>query len=360
MEYVPGDQPVVSRVAVTGSVEESNAPSAAVIAVEVAQFAAPRVTFAPAMLPFPVEASLTVAVIVTGVPMTTVFVAWPFTRTFDTVGGVLSTITVAQLPVVSLFGTESRAYTQIECAPSVRVVVAREPVTTSVALLKAPSWAAIGVAEAQFLAPRVKFAPWIGQSPRPASLAVAVTVTAGPDCLRIAAKPSRAAPVTSGGVVSVVPIVRFTHTSRTKSLGFGSIAGSIPAKGVPSPVTPTPTTGPNAVIAKFAGQPRVNACEEASVSNWARKRPRWRGDDGTARGAVGHAAPARPVRRACEAIAPAPRSVNVSVPFTRLHAMPSTVNVSRVVRGRFGPRESSTRRSSSPWVRVPSPSPKPM
>src|SRR5256712_2892892 len=358
MEYVPGDQPVVSRVAVTGSVEESNAPSAAVIAVEVAQFAAPRVTFAPAMLPFPVEASLTVAVIVTGVPMTTVFVAWPFTRTFDTVGGVLSTITVAQLPVVSLFGTESRAYTQIECAPSVRVVVAREPVTTSVALLKAPSWAAIGVAEAQFLAPCVKFAPWIGQSPRPTSLAVAVTVTGGPERVRRFDRPSRAAPVTRGGVLSVVPTVRFTQDSSTKSLGFGSIPGSTPAVGPPVPVTTMPPTGTNRFVTKFEGHVSVNACEALTVSNAASSRTGWNGEDGIAADEV-YAPEIRACRGAGEVIGPAPESVNVSDPFTRLYGVASTSNVSRVVRGSSGGLPKLRSRSSSDWLNVPSPFPKP-
>src|SRR5205809_1619216 len=199
------------------------------------------------MTPLPVDASLTVAVRVTGVPTTTVFVVAPPTRTVAVVGGVPSIVRLAQLPVVSLFGTMSRAYTQIEYGPSARAAVAREPVRDSVTLSKEPSVALMATEEAQFRSPRVKFAPWIGQSPRPASLAVAVTVTVGPGRDRRFDAAFRAAPVTSGGVVSVVSTVRFTHSSCTKSRGFGSDAGSIPAAGAPIPLTAMPVTGSNEV-----------------------------------------------------------------------------------------------------------------
>ena len=105
------------------------------------------------MFPLPEDASLTLAVTETIVPTTTVVAVWPATRTFDTAGAVLSANTVAQFPVVSLFGTESRAYTQMEWLPSENPTVDREPVTSSVTSSKVPSWADMTTAMAQFPAP---------------------------------------------------------------------------------------------------------------------------------------------------------------------------------------------------------------
>src|SRR5207247_10548854 len=115
---------------------------------------------------------------------------------------------------------------------------------------------------------------------------------------------------------SVVSTVRFTHSSCTKSRGFGSDAGSIPAAGAPIPLTAMPVTGSNEVIAKFAGHPRLNVWVEATVSNCVRNRPTWTGLEGIARGAA-KLAVARPVRGALEVMGPAPERANVRARLTR-------------------------------------------
>ena len=164
--------------------------------------------------------------------------------------------------------------------------------------------------------------------------------------------------MTRGGVLSVVPMVRFTHDSSTKSLGFGSIPGSTPAVGPPVPVTTMPPTGTNRFITKFVGHVSVNACEALTVSNAASSRTAWDGEDGIAV-AEAYAPEIRACRGAGEMIGPAPDSRNVSDPFTRLYGVASTSNVSRVVKGSCGAVPKLRSRSSSDWLNVPSPFPKP-
>ena len=99
----------------------------------------------------------------------------------------------------------------------------------------------------------------------------------GPLWVRSDAVPPTRVLVTRGGVVSVVSTVRFTQFSVTKSLGLGS---AVP----PRPVTPG--TGSEDVMAKLAGQPRVNAWAWAVRSYSARNCVMWTGFEGTADGAA--------------------------------------------------------------------------